>query len=130
MKLSKSQFACEKVHFLGHVISSKGVEFDQRRIEAIMSYPVPKNIKQLRAFLGTFNFDRRFVKDFSVLTLPLLRLLKKDKVWMWGKAEEEAFSQIKKAFLDSTILKHPNMEKLFTSRRMLLDMEWGVVYFR
>lgn len=108
VRLSKSKFACESVTYLGHIISSKGVAMDPGRIKSIQDFPTPVNIKQLRSFLGLINFDRRFLRDFSNLTIPLLKLLKKGQAWQWGEKEDDVFGRIKEAFLQVTILKHPN----------------------
>lgn len=76
-------------------------------MEAIMSFPAPRSIKQLRSFLGFVNFDR-FCANFSELTIPLLRLLKTGSTWKWGN-KEEAFAAMKKAFIKVTMLWHPRV---------------------
>lgn len=109
IKLSKSKFVSEKIKFLGHIISDQGVEMDPERIRAIKELPAPTNITRLRSFLGLVNYDHRFCRNFSALTVPLLRLLKKGQCWKWGQIEIEAFEGIKSAFLAVTMLKHPNV---------------------
>lgn len=59
------------------------------------------------------NYDRRFVKNFSDLTLPLLKLLKKSARWIWYEEQERAFQAIKNAHLNTTVVSHPNFEKGF-----------------
>lgn len=113
VKLRKCRFAQAKVSFLGHIITPHGIEMDEKRIDAISNFPVPKNIKGLRSFLGFVNYDRRFCKDFAQLTLPLLPLLRKGVLWKWGPEENEAFNQIKRAFLNTVLLKHPRLGERF-----------------
>ncbi len=64
-KLSKCEFWLEKVAFLGHVISKEGVSVDPSKIEAVTRWERPKNMSDIRSFLGLAGYYRRFVKDFS-----------------------------------------------------------------
>ena len=60
-KLSKSEFWLDKVVFLGHVISGEGISVDPSKIEAITSWDRPKNVTEIRSFLGLAGYYRRFV---------------------------------------------------------------------
>lgn len=73
LKLSpeKCKFFQSSVHYLGHVVSEKGVETDPEKIEALKSWPVPCNLKELRSFLGFAGYYRRFIKDYAVVVKPL-----------------------------------------------------------
>lgn len=113
IKLRKSFFAREEVCFLGHKINRTDIKMDTSRIKAINEFPRPRNIRELRGFLGLINFDRRFCEHFSDLTLPLLKLLKKDYRWNWGNKEQKAFDDVKLAFLNVTIVIHPDFDKTF-----------------
>jgi hypothetical protein len=75
----------EKYHFmvtngivLGHIVSSKGIEINKSKIELIANLPTPKSVNDVRSFLGHTGFYRRFIKDFSVITMPLCNLLTND----------------------------------------------------
>lgn len=113
IKLRKSQFFRETVLFLGHIISSKGISMDTNRISAIEKFCVPRNLKELRGFLGLVNYEQRFCQNYADLTIPLLKLLKKGVKWNWGVEQQEAFIAIKQAFLQTTLLVHPNLEDTF-----------------
>lgn len=113
VKLRKSTFARAEVSFLGHIISPKGIRMDPNRINAIQNFPPPRNIKELRSFLGMINYDRRFVNNFSDLTVPLLRLLKKNTRYIWGVEEKSAFEEIKECFLKVSMVSHPQFDKTF-----------------
>ena len=64
-KRSKCAFATSRVEYLGHFIEEKGVPTDPNKVNAVLEWPVPKNLKALRGFLGLAGYYRRYVKDFG-----------------------------------------------------------------
>lgn len=113
LKLRKCQFLKTSVIFLGHVISREGITLDPKRISAIDNFPTPRNIRELRSFLGLVNYERRFCENYSALTIPLLKLLKKNVKWVWGSTENNAFNEIKRAFAKDIMVMHPDFSKRF-----------------
>lgn len=105
-KLEKCQFLFTEVRMLGHIITPFGVQMDPEKIEAIKNFPVPKKIKQVRAFLGLCNYYRRFANKYGETTRILCDLLQKNRAWHWGEAEQRAFERVKSLFLESVILHH------------------------
>ena len=77
-KFSKCEFWLEKVAFLGHVVSKDGIQVDPKKIEAVADWPRPTTVIEIRSFLGLVGYYRRFVKDFSKITTPLMRLTQKN----------------------------------------------------
>ena len=76
--LSKCEFWLDNVAFLGHVIYEDGVSVDPQKTEAIVDWPSPANVTEVRSFLGLAGYYRRFVKDFSKLAMPLTQLTQKN----------------------------------------------------
>lgn len=76
--LKKCSFGVKEIHYLGHVISEKGIHTEPDKILAITSWPTPKTLKHLRGFLGLTGYYRRFVQDYGNICKPLTTLLKKD----------------------------------------------------
>jgi len=89
-KHSKCYFAIPKVEYLGYFISGKGVATDPAKIEAMLSWPLPQTLKQLRGFLGLVGYYRRFIPKFGIVTKPLIEMLKKDS-FVWSTAATLAF---------------------------------------
>ncbi|GJX95249.1 putative mitochondrial protein [Tanacetum coccineum] len=76
-KLSKCVFGASQVEYLGHVIFDKGVVTYPTKIQAMKEWPIPKNLKQLRGFLGLTGYYRRFIKDYAVIKAMMADLVLK-----------------------------------------------------
>lgn len=74
LKASKCRFVQPKVCYLCNIVSADGVEPDPAKIQAVINYPVPTNVKELRQFLGLANYYRRFVQDYSRIASALFKL--------------------------------------------------------
>ena len=80
IKSSKCRFFQEKIHFLGHIVSNKGVEVDPEKVAAVSKMKSPRSINELRAILRLVGFYRRFIRDFGKIAAPLYKLLNKKNV--------------------------------------------------
>ncbi|KAF8697496.1 Reverse transcriptase (RNA-dependent DNA polymerase), partial [Rhizoctonia solani] len=107
-KLSKCHFHVTTVDYLGIVISPAGFSMDEKKIEAVTSWPTPKTVKQVQAFLGFVNYLRRFIPNFSSVARPLHNLTKKETPWSWGDLEEAAFQELKRLVTQAPVLIHSN----------------------
>jgi len=105
--LKKCDFWMEKVHFLGHMISAKGVSVDPGKIAVVVDWPRPTNVTEVRSFLGMVGYYRRFVKDFSKITTPLTQLLRKDHKFDWTEEYEASFQELKQKLVTAPILVIP-----------------------
>ncbi|XP_058189201.1 uncharacterized protein LOC131306790 [Rhododendron vialii] len=90
-KLSKCEFWLSEVKFLGHVVSKNGVSVDPGKIESAMNWQRPKNVFEIRSFLGLAGYYRHFVLDFSRLVAPLTKLTRKGTRFIWSDACAMAF---------------------------------------
>jgi len=113
VKLSKCSFAQQQLAYLGHIISGKGVATDPAKISAIVQWPVPSFVKELRSFLGLAGYYRKFVKHFAVLAKPLTSLLKKQVLLVWTQDHDTAFQLLKQALVSAPVLAMPDFSKTF-----------------
>ncbi|KAE8690557.1 Detected protein of unknown function [Hibiscus syriacus] len=113
-KLSKCEFWLREVSFLGHIISARGIQVDPSKIEAIMNWKRPKNVFEIRSFLGLAGYYRRFVEGFSIIASPLTKLLRKNVSFDWGEAQQESFEKLKVVLTQAPVLIQPESRKDFT----------------
>jgi len=81
----KCEIAQPEVRYLGYVLSEKGVAASPDKVTAVRKYLVPKNVKDVRAFLGLASFYRRLVPNFAEIAKPLMALTRKDRQFTWGR---------------------------------------------
>ena len=95
LNLDKCVFSTKQVKFLGHVISSNGIEVDPDKVKAIADLPAPTNVQEVRTFLGMVNQLSKFSDHLADKTKSIRELLLQGNKWTWGNAQQKAFEQIK-----------------------------------
>jgi hypothetical protein len=104
-KLSKCLFYQEQIHYLGHIISKEGIVVDPEKIEAIREWSAPKNVTEVRSFMGLASYYRRFIAGFSRIAHPITSLQRKEKKFQWTKDCERSFQQLKQLLTSAPILR-------------------------
>jgi len=102
-----------KIGFLGVIIGSNGIEMEKEKVDGVLSWPEPKNVKDIRKFLGLANYYRRFIKDFAQIARPMNMLTRKDVKWQWGGEQQKAFDELKEIFTTRPVLVAPDLDKEF-----------------
>ncbi|XP_049335604.1 uncharacterized protein LOC125802248 [Astyanax mexicanus] len=114
VKGEKCEFHLPSTTFLGYIISPTGITMDDHKVEAVVSWPRPRSVKDLQNILGFANFYRRFIRNFSSIAAPLTALLKgATKTLTWSSQAEQAFQTLKDSFTSAPILKHPDPSQPF-----------------
>jgi hypothetical protein len=104
LRPEKCEFARDTVEYLGLIIKKGEVAMDPAKVKAITHWPAPRNLRELRGFLGFANFYRRFIKNFAKLARPLNNLTRKDTRWIWEVPQRQAFQTLKESFSQEPIL--------------------------
>ena len=108
LKRSKCSFLQSSIEYLGHRVDAEGLHPTTDKLRAVVEAPTPKNIQELRSFLGLLNYYSNFIANLSAILHPLNRLLSKDNPWEWTSECETAFQEAKRSLTSSTVLVHYN----------------------
>lgn len=113
LKPSKCHFLKREVEYLGHVVSASGIAPNPKNVAAIQEIQFPKTLKELRSFVGTASYYRRFIKDFSTKAKPLLSMTEKKAKVKYTPEAFEAFSSLKASLTSAPLLAFPNFHLPF-----------------
>uniref|UniRef100_A0A0N5B7Y8 RNA-directed DNA polymerase n=1 Tax=Strongyloides papillosus TaxID=174720 RepID=A0A0N5B7Y8_STREA len=102
----KCCFLSRSLKFLGHRVSTNGLEIDSTSIEAISKISVPQNVRQLRSFIGCIGFFQSFVIGYATLLQPLYKLLHKNTPFVFGDEQVKAFNEAKNRLSHAPSLGH------------------------
>jgi len=126
-KFSKCHFWRKEVLFLGHIVSKQGIAVDPAKVAAVQDWKVPKNVTEVRSFLGLAGYYRKFIKNFAKISAPLTWLMKKNLAFAWDIECDIAFQMLKRALITTPILALPDGGKMFTVYTDACGMGLGVV---
>ena len=106
LKQEKCEFLLSSVEYLGHRVSADGIQPLQSKVEAISNAPVPKNVQELRSFLGLVNYYAKFIPNLATVLHPLNALLRTNAKWDWTKECEVAFTTATTQLTSAQVLTH------------------------
>jgi len=113
LKGSKCNLLLTRLKLLGHVVSSDGIEVDPDKVQSIVDFEVPKNVKALQRFLGMCTYYHSFICNFSSIALPLYELLRKDVKYEWSSEQQASFERLKECLMTAPILIQPDYSQPF-----------------
>jgi len=113
IKPEECAWKVRKIGFLGVVIKPSGIEIEKEKVDGVLSWLEPRNVKDVRKFLGLTNYYRRFIKNFAQVARPMNVLMRKDIKWQWEEEQQKAFDELKRVFTTRPVLAAPDLDKEF-----------------
>ena len=110
LKPKKCAIFRDDIKYLGHIVSEHGVKCDPAKIEAVQNCPTPKNVNDVRSFLGIASYYRKFIPNFSDIAFPLTQLTRKNQRFLSTDDCEQAFVKLREAFKSSPVLSYPTLD--------------------
>ncbi|XP_050315786.1 retrovirus-related Pol polyprotein from transposon 17.6 isoform X1 [Anthonomus grandis grandis] len=109
----KCNYLTNEVVFIGHLLTPDGIKPNPDKVKSIVNFPLPKNEKEIKSFLGLFGYYRKFVKNFADITKPLSNLLKKSVKFKITPPVINSFNKCKEILTSDCILMYPDFDKQF-----------------
>lgn len=103
-KLNKCRFLQTQIEYLGHEITGQGIKPGRDKIRAVSEFPTPKDVHEVRRFLGLASYFRKFIQGFAAIAKPLSELTRKNSVFAWNPEQEGAFSDLKRKLTERPVL--------------------------
>ena len=136
LKPSKCEFFRTELRYLGHVVSAKGIATDDKKIKAIVKWPRPETVTEVRSFLGFCNYYRKFIHQYAMIAKPLYKLIsgdnasKKKSRIQWNDDCETAFKYLKEKCSTTPILAYANYKKPFKIHTDASEIGLGAVLYQ
>ena len=118
LKPKKCELLRKEVSYLGHIVSAEGVATDPKKVDSVALWPVPRDVGEVRSFLGLTGYYRQYVPNYADIARPLTQLTKKDSSWSWSSEAQGAFETLKGLMQQAPILRYPD-----PSREYILDTD-------
>ena len=126
-RLNKCEFLKDKVDYLGFEVSADGANASPEKVKAILDWPCPQTVHDIRSFLGLALYYRKFIRGFSKIAKPLTDLTREKVTWSWGDAEGNSFTALKVAMATAPVLRLPDFEKQFVVTTDASDVVVGAI---
>ena len=126
-RLHKCEFLKDQVEYLGFEVGPRGIQASPGKVRAIIDWPRPKSVHDVRSFLGLASYYRRFVRGFSELAKPLTQMTKQGVEWDWSEAQHRAFNRLKLALTTAPVLRLPDFDRQFVVTTDASDAAVGAI---
>ena len=126
-RLHKCEFLKNKVYYLGFEVRSNGVNASPEKVKAILDWPRPQTVHDIRSFLGLASYYRKFIRGFSQIAKPLTDLTREKKTWCWGDAEQNSSTALKVVMATALVLRLLDFEKQFVVTTDASDVAIGSI---
>ena len=127
LKAKKCRLFQEEIPFLGHIVSARGIGPDQAKCQQVRNWPVPRDLHEVRSFVGLCSYYRSHIQGFTEMAAPLYKLATKGTDSDWTAQRDEAFEQLKTTLTSAPVLGFPREEGQWYLDTDASDMGTGAV---
>jgi hypothetical protein len=127
LKMSKCEFGKTSLVYLGYIVGGGELKIDPSKVEAIMKWPKPNNVTEVRSFLGAVQYWRKFIANFSFIASPLHALTSTKQVFQWGGKQQKSFETLKEKISTTPVLALPDLQQPFEIETDASDYAMGAV---
>ena len=126
-RMRKCEFLKNRVDYLGYEVSEKGIHASPEKIKAVVNWPRPQSVHDVRSFLGLASYYRRFIHGFSQIAGPMTELTRSKAKWKWETAQEHSFLALKIALATAPVLRLPDFNHQFVVTTDASDVAIGAI---
>jgi len=132
IKLNKEklQLRMSEISFMGHQITADGLQTDPEKVRAVTEMDAPRNVEELRRFLGMINYLARFLPNVTSVTEPLHNLIRRDVPWTWSEVQQKSFDEVKKLLTQAPVLAFYDVNKPLTLENDACEYGLGSAIFQ
>ena len=117
----KTFFLRDEIKYVGVTLTKEGLKINDERIDAIKKLQPPRNLKELQSVMGTFNYSKKWIKNYSHMAKPLYSLMRKNKKFEWSQACEDSFYKLIESMTTAPVLAFPQVDDPHSSYEITLD---------
>ncbi|KAL6481161.1 hypothetical protein MHYP_G00092410 [Metynnis hypsauchen] len=125
LKLEKCQFCRNELKFLGYKVSPDGILPDTDKVDAVLKFPVPADVKHVRQFLGLTSYYRRFIHNYAQHVEPLFALTRQDTAFVWDNECQLVMDFLKASLTSAPVLNFPDFDRPFSLHTDACDRGLG-----
>ena len=126
-RIHKCEFLKTRVDYLGYEVSEQGIHASPEKVKAVVNWPKPQTVHDVRSFLGLASYYQRFIHGFCQISGPMTKLTRSNAQWRWEKAQEESFLALKIALATAPVLRLPDFDHQFVVRTDASDVVVGAI---
>lgn len=104
LNMNKCSFLQNKISYLGHEISPDSIQPGDSKLSAVSQFKTPRNVHEVRQFIGLCSYFRKFIHNFAVIARPLTELTKKNITFHWGNDQNHSFEELKSRLCTKPVL--------------------------
>lgn len=104
LNMQKCSFLKNTITYLGHEISPGSIQPGELKLSAVSQFPTPRNVHEIRQFIGLCSYFRKFIANFALIARPLTELTKKNAIWTWDEIQSKSFYELKQKLCSKPLL--------------------------